>query len=56
LSTHGGTINYFYQDIDDRQELSRRARERGARFDPETRKRAFRDAFYSLLDEIEADS
>lgn len=54
VSTRKNHIDYFDRDIDDRRELSRRARERGARFDPETRKQAFSDAFHSLLDEIEA--
>ncbi|WP_251328881.1 glycosyltransferase family 4 protein [Haloplanus pelagicus] len=49
-----GIVDYFDRPAEERRELSRRARERGARFDPDSRKQAFADAFHSLLDEIEA--
>ncbi|NHN46525.1 glycosyltransferase family 4 protein [Halostella sp. JP-L12] len=47
-----GIIDYFDSDVNRRHELSQRARERGACFDPESRKAAFRKAFESLLRDI----
>ncbi|TMT87281.1 glycosyltransferase family 1 protein [Haloterrigena sp. H1] len=47
-----GVNAYFERDIDDRQELSTHARKRGARFDPESRMTAFREAFRAVLKEL----
>ncbi|WP_132060797.1 glycosyltransferase family 4 protein [Halorussus amylolyticus] len=44
-----GVREYFARDSDDRRALARRARERGERFDPESRKAAFRAAFRTVL-------
>jgi glycosyltransferase involved in cell wall biosynthesis len=44
-----GVREYFARDADERRELAERARERGARFDPASRKAAFRDAFRDVL-------
>ncbi|USZ68047.1 glycosyltransferase family 4 protein [Halorussus salilacus] len=47
-----GVREYFDRDPDDRRELARRARERGERFDPDSRKAAFREAFRDVLKEL----
>lgn len=47
-----GVSAYFDLDVDARRVLSRRASERGATFDPDSRKEAFRSAFAELLEEF----
>ncbi len=47
-----GVVAYFERDGAERRELSSRARERGATFDAETRKRAFAEAFDTVLEAL----
>jgi len=47
-----GVREYFVRDRDERRRLSTAARERGSRFDPESRKAAFREAFRDVLKEL----
>lgn len=47
-----GVADYFDRSPDERARLSAAARERGGRFDPTSRKAAFRDAFRALLEEL----
>jgi glycosyltransferase involved in cell wall biosynthesis len=44
-----GVQNYFRRSLSDRESLSTAARARAERFDPESRKAAFRDAFRDIL-------
>lgn len=44
-----GVRHYFQRGVNDRRRLSESARERGSKFDPDSRKAAFRDAFRSVL-------
>jgi glycosyltransferase involved in cell wall biosynthesis len=44
-----GVVDYFERDHADRQRLASAARDRGARFDADSRKAAFRDAFERVL-------
>ena len=44
-----GVREYFDRDADERRAFADRARERGARFDPASRKAAFREAFRRVL-------
>lgn len=44
-----GVQAYFERDPDERRELATRARERGDRFDPDTRTAAFRESFREVL-------
>jgi len=44
-----GVRNYFRHSLDDREEMSKAARHQAERFDPESRKAAFRDAFNDAL-------
>jgi glycosyltransferase involved in cell wall biosynthesis len=44
-----GIRRYFGRDADERRAFARRARERGARFDAESRTAAFREAFRDVL-------
>ena len=47
-----GVVRYFERDLADRERLAAVARERGARFDADSRKAAFREAFERVLDEL----
>ncbi|WP_205254309.1 glycosyltransferase family 4 protein [Halorubellus sp. JP-L1] len=47
-----GVVDYFERDVDDRRRLAAVARERGARFDADSRKAAFRDAFERVLADL----
>lgn len=44
-----GVQGYFQRSHEDRKSLSKAARSRSERFDPESRKAAFRDAFHDVL-------
>jgi glycosyltransferase involved in cell wall biosynthesis len=44
-----GVVDYFERDRDDREHLAAVARDRGARFDADSRKQAFREAFERVL-------
>ena len=44
-----GVCDFFRRSTDDRQVLSERARSRSQRFDPDSRKAAFREAFGEIL-------
>jgi len=47
-----GVVRYFQRDLDDRERFATAARERGSRFDADSRKAAFREAFERVLDEL----
>ncbi|WP_339102614.1 glycosyltransferase family 4 protein [Haloterrigena salinisoli] len=44
-----GVVEYFERGLADRRELAARARERGDRFDPDSRTAAFRESFREVL-------
>lgn len=46
-------VRYFNQPINERKEISKRAQIMGAKFDPQTRKQAFKNEFEMLLRELE---
>lgn len=47
-----GVIDYFDRSVDERRALGRRARERGRRFDADSRTDAFADAFEAVLEAL----
>jgi hypothetical protein len=47
-----GISAHFNRDIDDRRALATRARERGSRFDYDSRTAAFRDSFRKILNTL----
>jgi len=47
-----GVVEYFQRDVADRRQLAAVARERGARFDADSRMRAFRAAFEAVLEDL----
>jgi glycosyltransferase involved in cell wall biosynthesis len=47
-----GVIDYLERDLADRERLAAVARERGARFDADSRKAAFREAFERVLADL----
>lgn len=51
-SIASGVRQYFAHDADARRSLAECARQRGARFDPDSRKNAFREAFRDVLKEL----